>query len=97
AGAEADTAPVNQTLPAISGTAQVGQTLIETNGSWSPTPTGFSYQWLDCDSLGNNCTPAAANGNLQTYVVASTDLGRTIEVAETAVNGTSAGTTADSL
>jgi hypothetical protein len=88
--------PVNLTLPTISGTTQAGQTLTETNGSWNPTPTGFSYQWLDCNSTGNNCASVAANGTGQTYVVASTDVGSTIRVAETAFNGVSAGTPADS-
>jgi hypothetical protein len=88
--------PVNQTLPTISRTAQVGQTLIETNGSWSPTPTGFSHQWLDCNSSGNNCTSVAANGSGPTYVVASTDVGSTIRVAETASNAGGAGTAVDS-
>src|ERR1039458_3522334 len=83
--------PVNQTLPTISRTAQVGQTLIETNGSWSPTPTGFSHQWLDCNSSGNNCTSVAANGSGPTYVVASTDVGSTIRVAETASHHGGAG------
>lgn len=31
--------------PSISGTNQVGMTLSATTGTWSPTPTTFSYQW----------------------------------------------------
>ncbi|MFI2490383.1 S8 family serine peptidase [Promicromonospora kroppenstedtii] len=31
--------------PVISGTQRVGSTLTATRGTWSPTPTTFSYQW----------------------------------------------------
>ena len=45
--------------PSISGNASQGQTLTESHGSWSNSPTGYSYQWEDCDSKGNNCSPMA--------------------------------------
>jgi len=40
-------APVNTTLPSISGSPLVGSTLTTTNGTWIgfPSPT-FTYQWL---------------------------------------------------
>ena len=37
-------APVNSALPAITGTAQVGQTLSTTNGTWTGATT-YSWQW----------------------------------------------------
>ena len=37
--------PVNTAAPTVSGTAQVGQTLTVTNGSWDNSPTGYTYQW----------------------------------------------------
>ncbi|WP_215816138.1 ExeM/NucH family extracellular endonuclease [Pimelobacter sp. 30-1] len=36
----------NGTKPVITGTAQVGAELSATAGSWTPTPTTTSYQWL---------------------------------------------------
>ena len=45
-------APANTALPTISGTAQQGQNIYTSNGSWSGSPTGYSYQWLRCDSAG---------------------------------------------
>lgn len=35
----------NTAAPAISGTAQVGATLSVSTGTWSPTPSSYSYQW----------------------------------------------------
>ena len=77
--------PVNQTAPAISGTSQVGQTLSTSNGSWLNSPTSYSYQWEDCDSLGITCS--AINGATQsTYTLQSGDVGDTIRSLVTATN-----------
>src|SRR4029079_13019079 len=40
----------NTALPAISRTAQAGQTLTVSNGSWSPTSSSFQYAWHRCQS-----------------------------------------------
>lgn len=39
------TAPVNTVAPAITGTPTVGQTLTVSNGTWTNTPTSYTYQW----------------------------------------------------
>jgi hypothetical protein len=87
--------PVDQTPPTISGTADEGQTLIESNGTWTNNPTSFSYQWEDCDNSGNNCT-AISGAIAQTYDLTSSDVGHTIEVQEVASNSNGAGTPATS-
>ena len=87
--------PVNTALPTISGTAQQSQQLTETNGSWTNDPTGYSYQWEDCDISGNNCTPITG-ANEQTYTLTSSDVGHTMRVRETASNAAGAGTPASS-
>lgn len=46
AGAADPLPPVNQTPPAVSGTARVGEMLQATPGSWVPEPTTYSYAWL---------------------------------------------------
>src|ERR1019366_10530780 len=51
--------PSDLSPPSISGNASQGQTLTESHGSWSNGPTGYSYQWEDCDSNANNCSPIA--------------------------------------
>ena len=38
-------APFNTTLPAITGTIKVGSTQTVSTGTWSNTPTAYSYQW----------------------------------------------------
>jgi hypothetical protein len=84
--------PVALSLPTIAGGSSQGQTLTDVHGSWSNGPTGYSYQWEDCDSAGNGCVAiagAAATG--QTYLIAATDVGHTIRVAETAGNAAGPG------
>ena len=77
--------PASTAPPTISGSAQQGQTLTEAHGSWTNSPTGFTYQWLQCDSLGSGCVPIAAATH-QTYVPVSEDVGHTLKVQETAAN-----------
>src|SRR6185437_11454406 len=78
-------APANTAPPSISGTAQQGQTLTESHGTWTNSPTSFSYQWLQCNSLGEGCLPIAGATN-QTYVPNGNDVGHRLKVSETASN-----------
>lgn len=48
AGAGGATPPYNLVIPSISGTAQAGSALTAANGTWSNTPTSYSYQWYRC-------------------------------------------------
>jgi hypothetical protein len=77
--------PMNISPPTISGNTTEGQTLTETNGVWSNGPTGFSYQWQDCDSATNRCTsiPGATS---TTYTLTASDVGHRIRVQEAAFN-----------
>lgn len=77
-------APVNNGLPTISGTAQVGQVLTLTQGHWSNNPS-ITDLWEDCDTQGLNCKPTAAPTG-PSYTVGQSDVGFTIEVVETATN-----------
>ena len=74
-------APVATAPPTISGTPAAGQTLTESDATWSNGSTSYSWQWMDCSSSGANCTtiPSATG---QTYTLASTDVGSTIRVEE---------------
>ena len=80
-----DIIPANLTLPTISGTARVGQTLTATVGTWSHSPTSFVYKWANSHGL----IPGATH---LTYVPTSADVGLILEIFVVATNsgGTSA-------
>ena len=81
--------PSNTGLPAITGTAAVGQTLTTSDGTWSTTPTSFAYQWLRCPSSGgaadgSDCAVIGTTTN--SYVVATGDVGFTLRAKVTATD-----------
>jgi acid phosphatase type 7 len=77
--------PVNTATPTITGTPQQGQTLTEHHGAWTNEPSSYSYQWLQCDTLGGGCLPIAGAIS-ETYVLSAADVGHAIRVQETASN-----------
>ena len=72
--------PVKTAAPVISGTAQVGQTLTATAGTWANTPTSYAYQW-------NRGGTAISGAVSSTYVPVSADVGSTLAVSVIATNG----------
>ena len=84
--AQANYAPSNTSPPTISGTAQVGQTLTASIGTWTyqSTPT-YTYAWSRCNEVGSSCsTISGATG--ATYVVQAVDGHDTLRVTVTATN-----------
>ena len=78
--------PIDRSAPAISGLAQVGQTLTVSPGTWNGTaPITYAYQWRRCDSDGLGCF-AIHGATSSSYVLGTSDLGRTLRVEVTAVN-----------
>jgi hypothetical protein len=92
APAPAPTPPAATSPPTISGTAQQGQTLSASTGSWSgTTPISYAYQWQRCDSGGGSCASiAGATG--AGYLLASADVGATLRVSVTASNSAGSAT-----
>ena len=88
--------PVNTSAPTITGKAQQGQTLTEHHGSWTNEPVTYSYQWLQCETLGSSCLPIAG-ATSQTYVAVAADVGHTLKVEEMASNAGGPGSPATSL
>lgn len=74
----------NASPPTIAGTAQAGQVLTASPGSWANAPTSYTYRWLRCDVNGNNCTSQIGTGPSQR--LASADVGHRVRVAVTALN-----------
>jgi subtilisin family serine protease len=87
--------PVNTGSPSISGTAQTGQTLASTSGSWSESPSSFAYQWQRCNATGASCTPISS-ATAQAYTLGSADVGVTVRVAVTTSNSAGSSTPANS-
>lgn len=77
--------PTPKTLPTISGTAEVGVTLIGTRGTWTGKPTSYKFAWLRCDTSGAACL-AIAGATAKIYTPTGDDVGHTIRVAVTAHN-----------
>jgi hypothetical protein len=76
--------PENLELPMITGTAQYGQTLHVSTGTWTgdPTPT-FTYQWQHCGD--DDCTDIAAATGAD-YTLVAADIGFYLSATVTAHN-----------
>jgi hypothetical protein len=74
-----DIVPTNSSVPTISGTAQVGQTLTAAPGTWTHNPTSFTYQWKRAGTAIGGATGL-------TYVPVTGDVGNTLTVSVVATN-----------
>ena len=75
--------PANTAAPVVTGTAQQGDTLTATNGSWSGTaPITYTDQWQDCTTSCSNISGATGS----TYRLGAGDVGDTVDVVVTATN-----------
>ena len=83
--------PVGTAAPTLSGTAQEGQQLSTTNGTWNNSPTSYAYAWSRCDASGGSCAPIAT-ATAATYTAVSADVGHTLRVTVTAKNTDGSGT-----
>jgi alpha-tubulin suppressor-like RCC1 family protein len=99
--------PANLTLPTISGSPATetgklrqGQTLKASTGTWSNSPSSFTYQWLRCEGngeagtneeFGSECEPILVGAEKkpatgETYEVQTPDVTFTVEVRVEAKN-----------
>ncbi|MES1247041.1 MAG: hypothetical protein ABUS54_05130 [Actinomycetota bacterium] len=78
-------APGNTSPPTISGTTKTGSTLTANEGSWSNTPTSYTYQWQRCASDGRACGDITS-ATAKTYAPVTGDVGHALRVVVTAVN-----------
>jgi alpha-tubulin suppressor-like RCC1 family protein len=87
----ASSAPTNTTPPTITdeqgnNPPKVGDTLRASTGSWAGSPSEYTYHWEDCKSA-DTCTSNFLAPATSTYKVTEHDLGDTLRVIVTAING----------
>ncbi len=84
---QAPLAPVATAAPRISGLTMVEETLTASRGSWTGSPT-LALQWLRCDAQGQNCADLGLSDD--SYTLIPFDVGKTLRVRITALNGAGA-------
>lgn len=85
AGVASAAVPANTAKPTISGTEKSGSTLTASNGTWSNSPTSFTYQWRRCATDGTACGDISG-ATSKTYTLTTGDVHHTIRVVVTAKN-----------
>ncbi len=78
-------APTNEAPPTIGGTAEAGETLSASPGTWTGSPTSYAYQWEDCNSAGEECDEVSG-ATSPSYELTASDVGHTVVVVVTASN-----------
>lgn len=83
AGTSPGVHPTNLKPPVIAGTAQVGQILTSSVGTWTGSPTKFTYRWRRCNSGATSCIAIPhATGPKRTLT--PDDIGATLSLVVTA-------------
>ena len=72
--------PVNTVAPAVTGTLTAGSTLTSTTGTWTNSPSSYTYQWY----YSTNTPISGATSS--TYVTQTGDVGDSIYCQVTATN-----------
>jgi hypothetical protein len=89
--ARGQAAPVNTALPTVSFPPGVGNILTPTQGSWSNSPTSFTYQWLNCPrdggaADGSNCVALGVDPTALPRLLEKDNLGEVWRTRVTATN-----------
>ena len=87
--------PVNATAPSVPGTPESGMQVAADVGVWSGLPMSYTYQWSLCDGSGMSCSEIGG-ATSASYTPPAADVGSTLEVTVTAVNGSGSSTSATS-
>ena len=77
--------PTNTTPPMIYGTTIVGQSVSVTAGTWSSTPSSFSYQWFRCADAAQVSCEAIVGATAATYALGADSAGKYFKVSVTAI------------
>ncbi len=79
-------APVNTSPPTVTGTPRFGQALSAGPGTWSPSASGYTYQWQRSTDHGATWTSIGGATSV-TYTITFADENTLIRAAVTAANG----------
>ena len=79
-------APVNTVSPVISGTTTLGSVLTSTTGTWTNSPSSFTYQWV------RGFINVGTNANTYTLVQADSAAAITCVVTATNASGSTPAT-----
>lgn len=95
ASARTAAAPTQTSSPTLQGQVAlpfVGDKLTVTNGTWTGSPTKYTYQWDRCDATGDrqNCVPIAG-ATLQSYTATTADINHTLHANVFATNADGVG------
>ena len=81
--------PTNSGIPTVTGTARTGETLSASTGTWTGSPTTFSYQWKRANSVGGTFSDISSATSNQ-YELTDSDIGKYLKVSVVATNGVGA-------
>jgi hypothetical protein len=83
--------PENTELPVVTGIARTGETLTTTNGSWTKSPTSYTYQWKRSSTI-DGYYEVIPNIDRNWYVLTDSEIGKYIKVSVVSsnINGPSA-------
>ena len=95
AGTSPSAPPTNVKPPQILGKAQNGQILTSSVGTWTGSPTKFTYRWRRCNAAGNSCV-AIPHALAPRRALTPDDIGSTLSLVVTATGkgGAASATTA---
>jgi hypothetical protein len=80
-------APANGGAPSASGATTIGSVIsVSSNGTWTNSPSSYSYQWQRSKTGSSWTNIAGATGSSYTTSLAAGDLGNYIRVLVTATN-----------
>lgn len=83
--------PTNTVAPKVTGTPKVGETLSTTTGTWTETPTSYTYQW-ERSPNGSTEVEGVSGAHSSAYTLTSADKDEYLRCSVRATN--SAGTSA---
>jgi hypothetical protein len=81
-----DIAPTNTAIPVITGIVRNGETLTTSRGTWTSSPSSYTYQWKRASTVGGTYSniPSATD---RTFDLTAVDIDQFIKVSVTATNG----------